>query len=275
MDGTTYEHGRRSHAQRNEEEQAAPQPRRGMHLSLKMGRAIPYDSPAKRDLLLLLDSDPAVVGYSDTDETLLINHTLQDQQVTHQPDYLVQTRSYTALVDCIPAHRYTRKGETLMREAVHAWAAQHPTATTGPPGTLDYIVFTSTQLDHNYYMHNIRLLTPYGHATLQPGIRARIYSVLDTAPIPTTAPVVTPATPGTITIGELAQRLAFASPDAARHAIYYLAYHRELVLPLADQHVTDTTPVYLPHQQPIAISYPPPTIRFPIRAGLPTHSATH
>jgi hypothetical protein len=131
-----------------------------MHLSLKMGRAIPYDSPAKRDLLLLLDSDPAVVGYSETDETLLINHTLQDQQVTHQPDYLVQTHSYTALVDCIPTNRYTRKGESLIREAVHAWAAEHPTATTGPRATLDYIVFTSTQLDHNYYMHNIRLLTP-------------------------------------------------------------------------------------------------------------------
>jgi hypothetical protein len=88
--------------------------------------------------------------------------------------------------------------------------------------------------------------------------------------------VITPThTPVTITVGELVRTLAFASQDAARHAIYHLAYHCEFVLPLADQHVTDATPVYLPHQQPIAISYPPPTIRFPIRAGPPTHSATH
>jgi hypothetical protein len=218
-----------------------------------MGGRIAYHSAMMRDLLFLLDFDPAIVGYST--DTITIEHEHEGEMITHTPDLLVQTQAYTAMVDCIPRSRYTQKAARRTRLVVRGWAAQHG-------GTFEYLAFTGDHLQaqRGSYLNNVKLLTEYAQGTVQHGIRARIYAILD-APPPTTS-----IRHRTVTIGMLRDELAFYTSKAALATIYHLTYHRELLIPLVEP-LTEGTPVYLPHQQPASIMHPPPELQFPRRAG--------
>jgi hypothetical protein len=193
----------------------------GRFPSLKLGRMVDFESLIERDLIYLLDFDPAVTSFSE--QPLTIEYEHEGQILHYTPDFHVVKADQNWLVECKPQQKVgTPKNQGKFR-AGHRWCVSR---------RWQFEVVTDEQLRRGYGLANVRFLTQFARYSINPEVKHQIQSCLAT-------------TLGSLTITELSARVKPNCPQALKIPIYHLAFHHDLVLPLDDAPISNDTPVYL------------------------------
>jgi hypothetical protein len=192
----------------------------GRFPSLKLGRMVDFESLIERDLIYLLDFDPAITSF--TEQPLTIDYEYEGQILHYTPDFHVVKTDQNWLVECKPHQKIGTTKNQRKFTAGHSWCVSR---------RWQFEVVTDQQLRHGYRLANVRFLTQFARYPINPAVRYRIQSCLATAL-------------GPLTIAELSDRINPDCPQALKIPIYHLAFHHDLVLPLDDAPISNDTFIY-------------------------------
>jgi hypothetical protein len=196
----------------------------GKYPSLKLGRMVLFESTIERDLLFLLDylmgatffeEQPLTIEYSDAN----------GKPRRYTPDVHALFNGQHYLLECKPEDRVTDPDNQRCFAAGQAYCAAL--------GWL-FAVITDRALRAGFRLRNIKLLRQFAVYEIAPQTRGAIYGVLN-------------ATPAPQTIAQIKAALSLP-PALTQTALFSMAYHHEIGLPVDMAPISDSTPVYRPGQ---------------------------
>ena len=143
----------------------------GKHPSWKTGRMVQWESPAERDVFLLLDADPQVRTYYE--QPVAIRYTLNGEVHTHFPDVLVEKASARELWEVKYASDavdpFMRARTTLLERLLPKWG-------------FTYRLVLAEELARQPRLSNVRTLLKYGRNPVSELERERLRRLLLVAP---------------------------------------------------------------------------------------------
>lgn len=197
----------------------------GYFPSLKMRRMVAFESLIERDYLYLLDYDPHVRVFEE--QPLVIAYQHEGQLRHYTPDFHVVGPGWNQLVECKPAAFIERDENQRCFHAASGWCAEQG---------WEFRVVTDRDLRTGFRLPNVKLLTRYARHVVDPRVQGQVYRLLRTAQEP-------------ITVEDIANELPCADRPTARASVLSLAFHQQVLIPLDDAPITDTTLVYRPAGQ--------------------------
>jgi TnsA endonuclease N terminal len=195
----------------------------GKYPSIKVRRMVLFESTIERDLLYLLDYAAGITAL--TEQPLTIEYTDEGQTRHYTPDFLAVQTGCTFLIECKPEDRVNDPDNQRCFAAGQAYCAAQGWR---------FAIITDRALRAGYRLRNIKLLRQFAPYEVAPQIRGAIYGVMQGASSP-------------LSIAQIKTALTFP-PAVAQTALFYMAYHHEIGLPVETAPISDQTPVYCPGQ---------------------------
>ncbi|HEV2881376.1 MAG TPA: TnsA endonuclease N-terminal domain-containing protein [Pyrinomonadaceae bacterium] len=122
----------------------------GKFASLKMKRAIWWESPLERDYIYLLEFDPDVMSYEE--QPLHIEYYIDGKKHRYTPDFFVRRADKRIVVEVKPEEEaFKEKYQHLFRTASYICARNG----------YEFVVVTNTMIRVQPQLDNIKLLTKY------------------------------------------------------------------------------------------------------------------
>jgi hypothetical protein len=194
----------------------------GKFPSIKMNRMVDYQSPIERDLIYLLDFEPAVITYYE--QPLSIYYKAESKLRCYTPDFSVIHNGCTYLVEC-KHHNFLRPEENRPKwEAARCWCAVKGAR---------FVIVTDEMIRTGPLLDNVKLLTDHAR---YPVDNSTIVVLLQKA-----------NANATITLGELARSIAPQQPETITPAILNLIYRRLLSTSIEEAPITATSPIWAGH----------------------------
>lgn len=194
----------------------------GKFPSLKMKRAIAFESTIERDYLYVLDYEAEVTHFEG--QPLVIRYEHAGKPLRYTPDFHIVQAGRDVLVECKPASRVADEDNQRKFSAGRRFAAERG---------WEFQVVTDEALRAGARLANIKLLRRYAcHQAIRPEIKGGLYALLR-------------AMPEMSTISQI-QAAAKFPPAIVLAALLHMAYHHEVVIPLDESLISDTSPVCVP-----------------------------
>jgi hypothetical protein len=129
----------------------------GRFPSVKMGRAIWWESQIERDYIYLLEIDPDVVAYKE--QPFRIKLEMFGSKRSYVPDFLVVRRSGKQIVEVKPVEKVTTEENSLLFPVMREMAAEQ---------RYEYVVVTDGMIRVQPRLNNIKLLFRYARTEIRP-----------------------------------------------------------------------------------------------------------
>lgn len=198
----------------------------GKFPSVKLKRMVGYESLIERDLVYLLDFDPAVATYQE--QPMTISYQDGGKRRRYTPDFYLVHHGQAYLIEC-KHHQYIKIEENRPKwEAARQWCDSH--------GVIFWVV-TDSMIRAGYRLENVKLLTEHARYEVDMAVKAKVAQLFLTASKP-------------LTMADLMMAVFPAQPQAAIVPILHLAYHHNLYISLDDAPITVSSPVIPFHQWP-------------------------
>ncbi len=194
----------------------------GKFPSLKMQRMVSFESTLELDYLHLLEYEQEVNWFEE--QPLTIGYEYEGESHHYTPDFHLVRLSQDWLIECKPNKFVDTEENQRKFSAAGTWCEGR--------GWF-FKVVTDEELRSGYRLKNVKFLLPFARRRVDPAGRSRIQARLLEAKTPLSvldlANYVEP--------GELIQGLI---------AVYCLAFHHELTIPMDDAPISGASPVTLP-----------------------------
>lgn len=129
----------------------------GKFPSLKMNRTVRWESQLERDYIYLLEFDPDVLSYKEQPRTT--SYHLDHKEHHYTPDFFVVRPGKQQIVEVKPEHQAAKEEYQALFRAVAAIYHQEGH---------EFIVATDTMIQVQPRLDNIKQLTKYARATINP-----------------------------------------------------------------------------------------------------------
>ena len=192
----------------------------GKFPSLKMNRAVQFESTLERDYLHVLDYDQEVTFFEE--QPLVIEYQHERKTRRYTPDFHIVRCSQNILIECKPATLVNT--EVNQRKFI---AAQQLCAERG----WAFQIVTDAELRQGFRLNNIKLLRRYACHAIHPAIKSQIYALLHDAPT-------------LLTIGQI--QAVTTQPVVALTSVLHMAFYHELVIDLDQAPISGNSSVTLP-----------------------------
>ncbi len=180
---------------------------------------IAFESLIERDSMYTFDFERDVLAFEE--QPLSIEYEHEKKKRHYIPDFLLKKPDHLVIVECKPAVFVDTPQNRRKFDAARQWCEEHG---------YHFQVLTDVELRTGYRLENIKLLTRFARQRIRPEIRSRIYDRLYAAG-------------NDVTVRSLALHVSPTDPTIAISAIWHMAYHHEVALPLNEAKVTGDTPV--------------------------------
>jgi hypothetical protein len=139
----------------------------GRFPSVKMGRAIWWESQIEGDYIYLLEIDPDVVAYKE--QPFRIKLEMSGSKRSYVPDFLVVRKSGRQIVEVKPVEKVTTEENSLLFPVVRQIAAEQ---------RYQYVVVTDGMIRVQPRLNNIKLLFRYARTEIRPQHQLAIINLL-------------------------------------------------------------------------------------------------
>jgi hypothetical protein len=160
----------------------------GRYPSLKLGRMVRYESLIERDLIYVLDFDPAISWFEE--QPLTLKYRTAGQTRRYTPDFQVCQAGQMRLVECKPQTRVARPENQRKFAVARAWCEAQGWR---------FEVITEVQLAASQRVQNIIRLTRFARYPMASAFKQAVTDYLTTThqptPITTLMAQVAPAHP--------------------------------------------------------------------------------
>ncbi len=191
--------------------------------SLKMKRMIAFESLIERDGIYTFDFEPDILTFEE--QPLSIEYEYEKKKRHYIPDFLLKKTSSSVIVECKPSALVDLPENQRKFDAARQWCEEKG---------YHFQVLTETELRKGFRLENIKLLTRFARQRIGPDMRSRIYDLLYSSADRTT-------------VSSLALHVAPNAPALAIPALWHMAFHHEIVLPLDEAKITGNTTVSVAH----------------------------
>jgi hypothetical protein len=188
-----------------------------------MQRMVNFESTIERDYAYVLDFESEVTSFSE--QPLTIEYADAGRVRRYTPDFeVVRTDQRYWLVECKPQQLIHTDDNQRKFAAAQAWCAER---------SWQFEVVTDTQLRAGYRLQNIQFLTYHARFTFSAQNKSQVQAILV-------------ANPEGMTVGDVAGCLT--GPDGAPSLalIWHMAFHHEVLLPLAVAPLSAQSAIRLP-----------------------------
>lgn len=189
--------------------------------SLKLQRMVAFESLLERDFICLLDYEAEVTWFAE--QPLVITYTHEGREHRYTPDVQVSYQGRSLLFECKPAALVHTPENQRKFAAAQAWCE-----TQG----WTFHLMTEAHLATNWRLRNIQHLTQFARYTIAPEFKGRIRTYLATLP-------------GPVSVASVLAAINPQAPQTGLIALWHMAFHHELYLPLNPAALTEATPVSL------------------------------
>jgi hypothetical protein len=205
-----------------------PSNRSGSHIigkfpSLKLGRTVLFESTIERDLIYLLDFESNVKAFEE--QPFQMQYSDGNKTRRYTPDFHAILTNNNCLIECKPESRIEDpENQRIFIAAINycdeiGW---------------EFRVVTDQELRTGHRLRNIKFLRPFALLSIPPQTKGQIFALLGNAKSPET--IETMGNKLCSPVGEI------------QAAVYHMAYHKEVALPLNAADISSITPIYLPGQ---------------------------
>jgi hypothetical protein len=192
----------------------------GKFPSLKMNRMIHFESGVEKDFIYLLEFDERTTSYEE--QPLRIEYRIGNKVHTYTPDFQATVGTETWIYECKPEKYVTKSVNQLKFGIAQKWCEEQ---------NWGFQIITPEMMRAGCRLRNIKYLTGFSRFSVRPELIAKIYAFLHTAPSPRLMDVV-------------AKTPEFPSQEIYP-ALFYLAYHHRLLLPIDTELIAPTSHLQL------------------------------
>jgi hypothetical protein len=187
-----------------------------------MKRMIAFESRIEWDYIFLLDYEQAVEWFEE--QPLTIPYHYDGKELYYTPDFHAVRLGQHWLIEC-KADKFVDSEENRRKFfAAAAWCEERAWV---------FQVVTGQEIRAGHCLENVKFLTKFARHSINPALKSHI----DLKLLATRHP---------LTVADLAQEVRPGNPDEAIPAIYHLAFHHQVVIPLDSQPISTASPVTLP-----------------------------
>jgi hypothetical protein len=192
----------------------------GKFPSLKMNRAVQFESTLERDYLHVLDYEPEVTFFEE--QPLVIEYQHDHKTRRYTPDFHIVRCRRDILIECKPAALVNTEANQRKFAAARQLCAERD---------WKFQVVTDAELRAGFRLNNIKLLRRYACHPISGGMKHQIYALLQ-------------STSAVLTIGQI--QAAATQPAVALTSLLHMAFHHELIIGLDREPLSGSSYVTLP-----------------------------
>ncbi|NTU62391.1 MAG: hypothetical protein HGB05_03095 [Chloroflexi bacterium] len=192
----------------------------GKFPSLKLNRAVQFESTLERDYLHVLDYDQAVTFFEE--QPLVIEYQHAGKARRYTPDFHIVWCHQNILIECKPAPLVNTEANQRKFIAARQFCMEQG---------WEFQIITDAELRRGFRLSNIKLLRRYACHVIHPAIKSQIYAYLQGAP-------------ALLTIGQI--QAVTTHPVVALTSVLHMAFYHELVIDLDQAPIAVNSSVTLP-----------------------------
>ena len=192
----------------------------GKFPSLKMKRMIHFESGVEKDFIYLLEYDGQITSYEE--QPIRIEYQLEGKTHTYTPDFQATVSGEIWVYECKP-EKFVRKGDNPMKfEIADKWCQSQGWG---------FQVITAELIRSGFRLKNVKYLTHFSRFTISPILTSKIFDILQDK--------------SAMRLIDVAKHLPEYSDKEVYPALFYMAYHHQLSLPIDDALISTETEIRL------------------------------
>lgn len=192
----------------------------GKFPSLKMNRMIQFESGVEKDFIYLLEYDERVTSYEE--QPLHIEYKLNGKNHIYTPDFQALIGGENWLYECKPEKFVWKKDNQQKFDIAERWCVEQGWG---------FQVITAELIRSGCLLKNVKYLTNFSRFVVSSELIAKIYAILHNYPVARLIDVVS--------------QMFDYTPQQVYPALFYLAYHHRLILPIDNDLISPLTEVRL------------------------------
>lgn len=192
----------------------------GKFPSLKMKRIIQFESGVEKDFIYLLEYDERITSFEE--QPLRIEYKIEEKEHTYTPDFQAVVDGENWLYECKP-EKFVRKGDNPLKFAVaEKWCESQGWG---------FQVITAELIRSGYRLKNVKYLTGFARFIVHPILIAKIMAFFQEKQ--------------TARLADVVANLPEYSSKEIYPALFRMAYHHQLSLPIDNEPISPATEVKL------------------------------
>lgn len=192
----------------------------GKFPSIKMNRMINFESGLERDFIYLLDFDKRITHFEE--QPIRIDYKINGKTYSYTPDFHAVVNGENWLYECKPKKFANSKKNQLKFKVAERWCRDTEWG---------FQVITDDLIRSGCRLKNVKYLTNFSRFVVSSELIAKIYAILHNYPVARLIDVVS--------------QMSDYTPQKVYPALFYLAYHHRLILPIDNDLISPLTEVRL------------------------------